>query len=66
MSSLNIALSELSNTHVSVYTFISAITSSLYSSTCPLPPAKFSVTYPEVLQLHSSLPRHALSGVSVT
>ena len=36
MSSLNIALSELSDTHVSVYTFSSAITSSFYSSTCPL------------------------------
>ena len=26
----------------------------------PSPPAKFSATYPEVLQLHSSLPRNAL------
>ena len=36
MSSLNITLFELSNTHVSVYTFSLAITSILYSSTCPL------------------------------
>ena len=36
MSSLNIALFELSDTHVLVYTFSSAITLSFYSSTCPL------------------------------
>ena len=36
MSSLIIALSELFDTHVLVYPFSSAITSSLYSSTCPL------------------------------
>ena len=36
MSSLNIALSELSDTHVSVYTFSLAITSSFDCSTCPL------------------------------
>ena len=36
MSSLKKELSELSNTHLSVYTYISAITLSFYSSTCPL------------------------------
>ena len=36
MSSLNIALSELSDTHVLVYPPGLAITLSLYSSTCPL------------------------------
>ena len=36
MSSLNIALSKLFYTHVSVYTFSSSITSIFYSSTYPL------------------------------
>ena len=36
MSSLNKELSELFNTHVSFCTSNSAITSSFYSSTCPL------------------------------
>ena len=36
MSSLNIKPSEIFDTHVAVYTFSSAITSSLYSSTCSL------------------------------
>ena len=36
MSSLNITLFEISNTHVLVYTFSSDFTSSFYSSTCPL------------------------------